>query len=230
MLKDRIFNLIAKNERLKNDVSNAKELNKRHDYYSNKLNKYSEIKENLYNYLSILNAILLRCEVEDTKFKERRLEFLEQDIQEYFSLVFPEDGFTPKLYYKHYKGKPIASLKLVPPSGKEEDALNPKNSASGLQKQLVTFTGSALVCLLLGSNIIFIDEAFSASSDENKAKLGNILNKFKDNGMQIFLISQSSDLYKDLERREIYIDKKSDSLNSLSYSYVKDIKDWGVSL
>ena len=108
MLKDRIFNLIAKNERLKNDVSNAKELNKRHDYYSNKLNKYSEIKENLYNYLSILNAILLRCEVEDTKFKERRLEFLEQDIQEYFSLVFPEDGFTPKLYYKHYKGKPIA--------------------------------------------------------------------------------------------------------------------------
>lgn len=225
-MNDRYKTLLFKNQALKNKISNAEESNRKHEEYKNKYNKLSTVLQSGENYQNILECLLLRCKVEDTKFKEERLHFLEEAIQEGFDYIFPNENITPKLEYVPFRGKNVASLKLlVPnPSTTEQDYLQPKN-ASGLQKQLIAFTGAATVCDLLGLNKIFVDEAFNNSSTENKFKLGKVLEMFKDKGMQIFLISQDVALYQDLPRREIHINKKSIS-NSLGVTYVEEIKDW----
>ncbi|MGL4949229.1 MAG: hypothetical protein ACRC5M_02515 [Anaeroplasmataceae bacterium] len=164
-----------------------------------------------------MNLMLERAKKEDNDFKDRRLKFIQDGIRGDMTRIFPNENTVPTLEYRTLRGKRKARLVLVDKYGKRRA---PKNSASGLMKQLISFTGSISTGTLIGSNKFFIDEAFGASSVENKGKLGTIIGEFTDKGLQIILISQSGELYQDLDRREHLLVKTGDMVKLI------DVKDW----
>lgn len=196
--------LVQKKESLKNTEEN----NKTYLEYKAKYNEYNDKIDTLNLYMKTLSLILDRAKIEDNNFKQRRLLFIEEMIKSNLDYIFPLDNLNPKLELKSYRGKNIASLKFVDKNGKTRSIAN---SASGLMKQLITFTGSMSVCKILGCNKIFIDEAFGASSPENKSKIGKIIDKFvNEDDIQVVLISQGVEIYQDIvPRREIHLEKKN---------------------
>ena len=70
-------------------------------------------------------------------------------------------------------------------------------------KQLISFGATFCICSLLGSRILFVDEAFGASSNSNKRKIAKILQSAVDSGFQILLISQGAELYDELNRHQV---------------------------
>ena len=53
-----------------------------------------------------------------------------------------------------------------------------------------------------------MDEAFSASSPENLTKAGKVLESLLKKNFQVILIEQTNEIYKDLPRREIILEKE----------------------
>lgn len=224
-MNERYKRLVYEMNNLQHKIEVAEETNRKYDEYHDKYFKLTKSMNLGVIYRTRLENLLLRCKTEYSKFREDRLSFLEEAIQESFDSIFPDEKIIPKLEYEPYRGKNVAKLKLIVPDGYGGESTLQSKNASGLQKQLISFLGAVTVCDLLGLNKIFIDEAFGNSSTENKQKLGKILQVYSESGMQVFLISQDVSLYQDLTRREIHIEK-SVVPNKMGVTKVKEIKDW----
>lgn len=194
---------------------NNKNFEKYHQDHLNNLDMLKDCKDRLNLYILMLD----KAKNEDREYKQNRLDFLQDSIDEQLSNIFPNTDFSPKLVCSDLRNRAHASLVLVDETGRFR---KPKNSASGLMKQTITFTGAVGVARLLGSNKVFIDEGFGAASPENRGKIGNTLSGFINTGMQMILISQGSELYQDLERREIHL-----RLNDKNEVEVVNIEDLG---
>lgn len=185
-------------------------------------NRYEKEKENLSNiqlYSNVLKQIELTTRNEYEEYKKRRIQFLDKTITENIFKIFPNDGFIANTVYETKRGKSNAYVTLIDKNGKIRI---PKYSEGGLLKELIGFTASISLLECLGSNVFFFDEAFGMSSETNKAKLGNILTSYVKSGVQLFLVSQSSELYSNLPARCIYMERNSDT-NSIVITDVEDI-------
>lgn len=60
----------------------------------------------------------------------------------------------------------------------------------------------------LNTQTVYVDEAFGVSSKANLPKIGEILQESINDGLQVILISQSSELYNSVSRREIHLENK----------------------
>lgn len=194
-------------------LARAQSENERYEEFQSKLDDLSVMSNRINNYHHLLNLMLTRAKAESTEYKKRRLEFLTEEIRSNMDYIFPKESFIPRIEPSIYRGKEICKLKL-------EDSLgnmrNPAITEGGLAQQLISFSSSLAVVLLKGGKVFYIDEAFANSSDDNRYKLGLILNKYiKKHRRQIILISQSSQLYEYVDRREIKLSKHNLGIDDL---------------
>ena len=142
---------------------------------------------------------------EDHNFKQRRLEYLEKYIDSNLDIIFPNECFKSHIEFDYSYNSQKVSLTLIDREGKVRI---PSICEGSLLQQLIGFSAAVAITECLGSNKFYMDEAFSASSMENKSKIADLLKKLvQDSGFQIILIEQSDDIYKDIPRREIYLNK-----------------------
>lgn len=210
-------------------LTRAQNDNERYEEIQGKLDDLAVMHNKVSTYKHVLDLVLTRAKSESTDYKKRRLAFLTEEIRTNMDYIFPNESFIPRIEPSIYRGKEICKLKL-------EDSLgnlrNPAITEGGLAQQLISFSSSLAVVLLKGGKIFYIDEAFANSSDDNRYKLGLILNKYiKKHKKQIILISQSSQLYEYVDRREIKLSKHTLDLDDigikgyLGYVTVDSVKD-----
>lgn len=216
-MKARLNSLKIKIERDLKQIEIDRENNKKVDYYQKKLAKYSEVEVVARNHYNALSSILLAVENEDARYKSSRIGYLQDSLSEKIDLMFPYEVFEPSLNYETVRGKNKVSLTLKDMSGCER---NPFITEGKFMQELIGFVSSMSVIELLGTKLFLIDEAFSAASEENKIKVGELLQTYIDQGIQVILISQDSNVYSYLNRREINLSK---NLNNSVSSKEEDI-------
>lgn len=202
----------------KMNLETYKEKNQIRSSLVEKAKNLEELVFNLNEHLTMLENILVFAKSSDAKYKEKRISFIEDTLASHLDKLFPGE-FTPKLLPQVIRNKKTMKLILVDQNGK---AHTPKMSAGGMMKSLITFASCISVINLLGTKIIFIDEAFGNGSETKKAEMGDILLSYLNAGVQMIIVSQSSSLYQDLPRREINLRK-----DSLTQSVViESMEDW----
>ena len=193
----RIMNMANAQNLNVNIIKNNKE---RADALQTKLNSVKDLINVSIQYLSILENIEVTTKSQYAEYQKSRIGFAEESLKENIDYLFADRGFTPVIDYSFSRNNVKCSLTL---KDKEGNVRNPRITEGGFLKQLIGYTSSISILRLLNSKTFFIDEAFSqASSDSKEAMQAIIYNYTVKNGIQTILISQSSECYYQLPRRE----------------------------
>ena len=193
-------------DRLKLDYEKAKEMNDKITILRKRLQHVNLLLDDVENYVKNLNFLLRVVNIEETNFKKRRLGYLNQSITEALAEIFPNEQFIAKIDCDVVRGKNYAQLILYDRDGNER---MPFVQEGKMCQYLISFAAVKGVTTALGSDTMFIDEAFGAASADNTQKMGPIIQNIAENGIQVILVSQNSSLYENIPHREIYCHKDS---------------------
>ena len=166
--------------------------------------KIMEVSSDIETILSVYNLFLAVLANEDNAFKEKRLRYLEAYIDRNLEIIFPNEGFRSKIDFDYSYKKQKVALYLVDRYNKVRI---PSICEGSLLQQLIGFSAAVGIVECMGANKLYMDEAFSASSMENLTKISALLKKLIDDDFQILIIEQKNDIFKDLPRREINLEK-----------------------
>ena len=191
-------------DRLKLDYEKAKEMNGKIKALRERLQHVNLLLSDVESYVNNLNFLLKVVNVEETNFKERRLGYLNQSITEALAEIFPNEQFIAKIDCNVVRGKNYAQLILYDRDGNER---MPFVQEGKMCQYLISFAAVKGVTTALGSETMFIDEAFGAASSDNTQKMGPIIKNIADSGIQVILVSQNSSLYENISHREICFHK-----------------------
>lgn len=195
-----LLNIIAYKEQ---ELESAKESNRNRDNLMRSVNQLTEKIEEIDEYITLCKCIVNTAKDEEVKFKTSRIEYLEEMIEVNLGYLFPEAQYKTKLLSNVKRGK--SKVKLLLKKATDSDFRNPINSNGGMAQQVISFTSSMVIINLLGKNKIFIDEALGNGSAESKKKMSKVIDLYAKRGNQIIMISQGSDLYSNIARREIHL-------------------------
>lgn len=170
-------------------------------------------------YLHVLSLIKTNVIEEDLSFKNRRMSYVESFIKEKIDQVFPYDNFKVNIICDFSRNNNKATLRLIDRDG---NARIPFLTEGGLNKQLISFSSSLGITKSFGKVILYVDEAFSASAPDIRPKLGDFIGEAVEEGMQVFMIAQSSESYRHLPRKEFHLEKDpitgcTVTINTLEY-------------
>lgn len=169
-------------------------------------------------YLAMLENIEVTTKSQYADYQKSRIGFAEQSLKENIDYLFADRGFIPVIDYSFSRNNVKCSLIL---KDKDGNTRNPRITEGGFLKQLIGYTSSISILRLLNSKTFFIDEAFSqASSDSKEAMQAIIYNYTIKNGIQTILISQSSECYYQLPRREFRLDFEN------GHTVLKSVEDF----
>ncbi|NBH96596.1 hypothetical protein D7Y41_02625 [Anaerotruncus sp. 1XD22-93] len=161
-----------------------------------------QVKDDLSAYVDLLFYLKRTVLAEDTAFRERRVEYLNNVITEELQKIFPHSGLQAKIAYNDKYSRTKATLRLVDSDGYSR---KPKIAEGKLCQYLISFAAVNGVVRSLGYSNIYVDEAFGVSSPENLPRVGESLQQSIDSGMQIVLVSQNPALYESIPRQEIHL-------------------------
>ena len=202
----------------KSKFEEAKKTNEQLTNLKARLNQVLELKNEVEQSYYDFDLLAKICKEEDKNYKNRRLAFIENNIEKDIDLIFPNEGFKPKISCDVKYNNDTAVFTLLSRTGRVSTQ---KKSEGRLCRQLISFSATKVISECFNLNKLYIDEAFTASSRENLTKISGILKTALDAGKQIILIEQEDGSYKDLPRREISIEKNPLSLETQIVS-VKD--------
>ncbi|WP_304427901.1 hypothetical protein [uncultured Clostridium sp.] len=185
----------------------AKENNNKIIKYKKEYEDALAVKEEYDQYIKALDLYYKLCIRESNNYKNKRLDYLCSFIDDKLYLIFPDEDFKSKIVTENVGSIRKTYLELHKQDSGEIEI--PETCQGKLCQQLLSFSASTALVKSLGMNRLFLDEAFSASAPKNLTKIGSILKTMVDDGMQIILIEQEQEIYKDLPRREIYVEKDS---------------------
>ena len=192
------------------ELERQKSVNNQIQVLSEKLSKSEQLLEDIRQYRINLKQLKTIISVEDDSFKERRISYLNDVVSDSLLRIFPLQGFKAKISCDFKRGNNKASLRLIDRSG---NVHLPYLSEGKLCQYLISFAATIGVVKGLNTQTVYVDEAFGVSSKANLPKIGEILQETIDDGLQVILISQNSELYNSISRREIHlIDKGNGSI------------------
>lgn len=169
------------------------------------LEKVEKVENNLRIFVNMLSAFQSVTDKEDLAYKERRVNYLCSYIDTNLEHVFPYDNFKSKIKLDLKYNNKKAELLLL---DKYDKARIPAYSEGKMLRQLISFSSAVGLTECLGKSSIYMDEAFSASSPENLTKASKVLGSLLKKNFQVILIEQTNEIYKDLPRREIILEKE----------------------
>lgn len=200
-----------------NIIKNNKE---RADSLKEKLDSVNEIISLSEFYADSLKNIMITTKDKYADYQKARVGFAENSLKENIDFLFPERGFSPIIDYQFSRNNVKCSLTLTDKNGNRR---RPKITEGGFLQQLIGYTSAISILRLLNSKTFYIDEAFSQASSENKEAMQNIIyNYTKEDKIQTILISQSSECYHQLPRREFTLEFKHDRC------HLKSVKDYDL--
>ena len=168
-----------------------------------KYEKFKDLLKKVEVYLMVLENIKHKVIAEDIAFKNRRIDHVTVFIEENLNRIFPYDNFKVKINCNYSRNNNKAYLRLIDSDG---NVRIPHIAEGGLNQQIVSFSSSIGITKSFGSNKAYIDEAFSASSPENRPLLGDLIKECVEEGMQDFMIAQSSESYRHINRKEFHLE------------------------
>lgn len=213
------------------NIANAQNVNvniiknnkQRADSLREKLNSIEEIISLSEHYANMLNNINTTTKDKYSQYQKDRVGFAENSLKENIDFLFPERGFVPIIDYKFSRNNVKCSLILKDKYGNKR---KPKINEGGFLQQLIGYTSAISILRLLNSKTFYIDEAFSQASSDNKEAMQDIIYNYTvGDGIQTILISQSSECYHQLPRREFRLKFKDnkcylDSVEDFNLEYV----------
>lgn len=187
------------------DLELAKKNNKILQTLEDDLDECVKVKKSLETFITMLTAFEAMVTKEDLEYKERRLDYLCSYMDKNLDIIFPYDNFKTKVLTSNKYGNERAELLLY--AGENKNPRVPAYSEGKMLRQLLSFSASIGLAECLGKYSFYMDEAFSAASPENLSKVGLLLKDILDKGFQVIIIEQTPEVYKDLPRREIILEK-----------------------
>lgn len=163
---------------------------------SSVLNQAKTLKE-------VNKRLLEKVIAEDIAFKERRLDFLSEKVTEYLQSLFPARGFRAKIECDFYRGDLNPRLRFFDKHGNERLLFL---SEGRFLQSLISYGGSVALIESLGTDKLFMDEAFAVSDPENLLEVGKLTETILERMAQVFMIEQTSNGYKNIPRREIHLE------------------------
>lgn len=165
---------------------------KRHVEVSKAVSTVSKAKQNQM-------VLLEKARTEDAEFKNRRIEYMSDVITDFVGELFPNDGYVAKVICDTKRGF-TAHLQLTDKNGNIRLI---HMSEGKFNQSLISFGSSVSISLKLGANKLYTDECFSVSDTSNIVKVSEFYDRLREDGVQIFMIEQKPEGYKNLRRREI---------------------------
>lgn len=182
--------------------------------YKKENSKFEEIKaslqtatvasDSLYIYTSLLSRVYKDLKAEEVRYKETRISEIDKEITNVLATVIPEEGFQAKIATNFKYRTERADLTLVTPTGHKRF---PEISNGGMVQQMVGVGSSVAISRYLGLEMCLMDEAFSLCHPSNKPKLAETVKDMVDSGIQVIMIEQYDDGYRNLTRREFLLEK-----------------------
>lgn len=186
-------------------LEQQKMVNTQIESLSSKLYKAKKLLDELEQYKTDIKQLKTIIAVEDNSFKRRRIGYLNDVVSDSLLRIFPMQGFKAEITCDFKRGNNKASLRLIDRAG---NVHLPYLSEGKLCQYLISFATTIGVVKGLNTQTVYVDEAFGVSSKANLPKIGEILQESINDGLQVILISQSSELYNSITRREIHLENK----------------------
>lgn len=125
-------------------------------------------------------------------------------ITEEIAKIFPNEGYTAKINYDYKNRNKVATLSLIDLKGHES---SPEICEGLLLQYLISYSVVIAIAKALNISNLYIDEAFGAASSDNLPKIGDRIKDSVADGIQTLMITQREELYADIPRREIVLEK-----------------------
>lgn len=186
----------------RNKLNKAKETQAKREELLPKVKKAKECLDELETEIENMKIYRKLLEREDGIYQDNRTSFMESQIEESVARIFPTKNYKVNLKLKPFRGKLRASLTLKDKSGRIS---RPKMGEGKFCQQLISYSASCAISKTYSVDKICSDEVFSASSPGNLSKVGGILKDSIESGIQMILVEQQTEVYKDLPRREIHL-------------------------
>lgn len=174
-----------------------------------KYNRTVEVRNELREYNFKLKSLFAVVNKKASDFTQGRQSLIEKSVEENLKYIFPEENFKVKLNLDVSKtGKETCQLLL----GKEQNGVisnySPTNAQNGrFVRQLISLVIIYTINMLRGSDMIYMDEALASSDKQNLTRLEPLLKRMRDSNMQVILIEHKSELYDNVDRRHIKLNK-----------------------
>jgi len=179
--------------------------------YQIKTRRLAELKNDLdlFNkYDLIYTNLRARLQLAISSYENERLEILVSEVENDLSLVFPNDDFTVKFVPGTFRNTPI--LKLY--SGHKGGVLQPTKYQHGrMCRQVIGLSITSNIQLLLGCEILFLDEPLNSGDSESERQASEIIKKLVENNYQIIYTEHKHEAYNELPRREIHLKRDTDT-------------------
>lgn len=189
-------------EDIRISIETAKVRNEMKDKLNADYVEASEYCDAISKYVNTLDTLNSRLIKENDEFRTRRLDHLNSVITEGIAEIFPEKRLKARVICD-FKRSSTVRLELTDANG---EVFAPQICNGKLLQYLTSFSAICGIANSLGCHNLFIDEAFGVASQDNLSKIGDIINKKIENGLQVILVSQNPTLYMDIPHRELILE------------------------
>ena len=191
-------------------LDNAKENNQKRKIVVERFEESKELRNDIDEYRRKILLLFSICNERAAKYTDERKSLIEKVVESNLTYLFPEERFKVKIDLDvSKKGREACQLLLgsrVP--GTSELIYSPTSAQNGrFVRQLISMVVVYSLNKLRGLDTIFFDETLSSSDRVNLTKLKPLLDRIRDDGMQVILIEHKSELYSDVERRQFNLYK-----------------------
>ena len=187
-----ILSLVDRINNISKIASVLENSNKQYKETESKLLQQKERSESLGSLFSLLHALEKDIKVGEKEWRDWAVKDLENNINTCLAIVFPDDKYCIHLDVSTKYGKVRLFTSVT--SNCVQDKLTIKGTQGRLFQQTVTFGAILAFMKFVGTNTIYIDEAFSGTSQSNWDKVEALLQYALNNGANIVMISQNADI------------------------------------
>ena len=157
--------------------------------------------------LQKLSALIVGKESE---WQDKVLRMLEAEIMEYLSIVYPNDGYVVQLSCRVLRGKVHVDAKVTSYFASTMP-WSVADTQGRLFQQIVSFAALECVMRILGADTIYVDEAFSGSSEENVQLVNRLLMAAQSKGRNVIMIAQNHAVAAGIDANVLYIERSIDN-------------------
>lgn len=189
---------------LQRKLEEGKRLNREREELQRKLSDARKLRQQTATYVGALNKLQKRFITEDLEYKDRRLAFVSKLITDNVAAIFPFEGFTVSLLSDFKYKSSRTHLRITDRNNRKR---LPHINEGKLMQELISYSSALGINESSGCYILYADEALAASDQDNLGKIAELTRNALDKGIQIIMIEQSENGYKNLPRREFHLEK-----------------------
>ena len=174
--------------------------NKRKSEIKEQLDHWTSIRDSIPDDMIMCKEVLASANAISADFRERRINFLEKEIEKNLAFLLPDENFKIKIDFKVRDKEQYAELFI----GRDYDNLESPRGINGrFVRQLISFTILYSVNTITDCKVLFCDEALSSADPNSLSELKPLIDELIANKFQILMIEHKKEIYDHINRKEI---------------------------